>query len=311
MSSSFLYPWVLLLLVIPAALLYWTWFRSGRDLILPFDHGRPGNGAGWRVLISVMESMPSFLLALAVILLAGPQRPGEPRDKRILTNIELCLDVSGSMTIPFGDGARYDMAMQALNEFVTYRKGDAFGLTFFADDTLQWVPLTTDVSAIRCSPPFMRPENAPDWVGTWGTDIGKAIRACAKVLRERAEGERMIVLVTDGEDVADLVRTHEEITRELIAEKITVFAVVIQENSQSNIQDEVINICHHTGGEAFLAGDPAAMRIIFQRIDRMKQTRVEKTIGETLDDFVACAIAGLALAGVAVSSLFGLRYTPW
>jgi Ca-activated chloride channel family protein len=309
--SSFLHSWVLLLLVIPAALLYWTWWRPGRRLVLPFDHGPPGSGTVWRLLITGMESMPPLLLAVAIILLAGPQRPGEPRDKRVLTNIELCLDVSGSMTIPFGEGARYDVAMAALNEFVTYRKGDAFGLTFFADETLQWVPLTSDVSAIRCSPPFMRPEKAPDWVGTWGTDIGKAIRACAKVLRERGEGERMIVLVTDGEDVADLVRTHEEITRELVAEKITVFAVIIQENSQSNIQDEVINICHHTGGEAFLAGDPDAMRTIFQRIDKMKQTRVEKTIGETVDDFVPWTIAGLALAGVALSSLFGLRYTPW
>jgi Ca-activated chloride channel family protein len=311
MTDAFLHPWLLFLLVVPAAALCWTWFRRSRRLVLPFDHGRPGKGTAWRVLIGTIESLPPLMLGVAVILLAGPQRPGEPRDKRILTNIELCLDVSGSMTAQFGDGARYDTAMQAVNEFVTYRKGDAFGLTFFADDTLQWVPLTSDVSAIRCAPPFMRPENAPDWVGTWGTDIGKAIRACAKVLRERAEGERMMILVTDGEDVADLVRTHEEITRELLTEKITVFAVIIQENSSSNIQDEVINICRHTGGEAFLAGDPEAMRTIFKRIDQMKQTRVEKTIGETLDDFVPWAIAGLALAGVAACSLFGLRYTPW
>lgn len=311
MIPTFLYPWVLLLLVIPAGLLYWTWLRPGRQVVLPFDHGRPGSGLGWRILISVMESMPPFLLALAIILLAAPQRLGEPKDKRVMTNIELCLDVSGSMTAQFGDGSRYDVAMQALNEFVTYRKGDSFGLTFFADETLQWVPLTSDVSAIRCSPPFMRPENAPDWVGTWGTDIGKAIRACAKVLRERAEGERMIILVSDGEDVADLVTTHQAITKDLLAEKITVFAVIIQENSQSNIQDEVINICHRTGGESFLAGDPEAMKTVFQHIDQMKQARVEKTIGETLDDFVPWAIAGLSLIGVAVMALFGLRYTPW
>jgi Ca-activated chloride channel family protein len=258
-----------------------------------------------------MESMPPLLLALAIILLAGPQRRGEPKDKRILTNIELCLDVSGSMMAQFGDGSRYDTAMQALNEFVTYRKGDAFGLTFFADDTLQWVPLTSDVSAIRCSPPFMRPEVAPDWVGTWGTDIGKALRACGRVLRERAEGDRMIVLVSDGEDVADLVRTHQDITREMIADKITVYAVIIQENSGSSIQDEVVNITHLTGGDAFMVGDPDAMKTIFRHIDQIKQTRVEKTIGETLDDFVPWAIVGLSLVGVALLSLFGLRYTPW
>ena len=35
MSSSFLYPWVLLLLVLPAGLLYWTWLRSGRQVMRP------------------------------------------------------------------------------------------------------------------------------------------------------------------------------------------------------------------------------------------------------------------------------------
>src|SRR5207249_1183547 len=108
--------------VIPAALLYWTWWRPGRRLTLPFDHGRPGSGSGWYALISVTESAPPLLLVLAVILLAGPQRLGEPKDKRVLTNIELCLDVSGSMTTPFGDGSRYDTAMKSLDEFVTYRK---------------------------------------------------------------------------------------------------------------------------------------------------------------------------------------------
>jgi Ca-activated chloride channel homolog len=94
-SLSFLYPWVLVLLVVPAALLYWTWRRPGWRLVLPFDHGRQGNGSIWQGLIATMESVPPLLLALAIILLAGPQRLGEPKDKRILTNIEICLDVSG------------------------------------------------------------------------------------------------------------------------------------------------------------------------------------------------------------------------
>ncbi len=309
MSAGFLYPWVLLLLVIPAALLYWTWLRPGRRLVLPFDHGQPGKGAGWRFLISLMESVPPLLLAVAIILLAGPQRLGEPKDKRVLTNIEICLDVSGSMTTPFGDGSRYDTAMKSLDDFLTYRKGDAFGLTFFGNNVLHWVPLTSDVSAIRCSPPFMRPENAPDWLG--GTDIGKALRAAAKVLSERQEGDRMILLITDGEDWGLSGGIDKEIARELKANNISVYAVIIPEAGVHGIQDEIVTITHLTGGDAFLAGDPDAMKVIFKRIDQMKQTRVQKTIGETLDDFVPWALAGLSLAGVGVTALFGLRYTPW
>src|SRR5262245_59887739 len=146
MIHSFIYPWVLLLLVIPAALLYWTWFRTGRRIVLPFDHGKPGKGTLWRALISMMESMAPLLLALALVLLAGPERRGEPKQKRVLTKTELCLDISGSMPTPFGDGSRYDTSMKSLDEFVTYRKGDAFGLTFFGNSNLHWVPLTSDVS---------------------------------------------------------------------------------------------------------------------------------------------------------------------
>jgi Ca-activated chloride channel family protein len=306
MTSSFLYPWVLFLLVVPAGLLCWTWRRPGRRLVLPFDHGRPGKGTVWGLLIGLMESVPPLLLAVAVILLAGPQRLGEPRDKRILTNIELCLDVSGSMTTPFGDGSRYDTAMKSLDEFVTYRKGDAFGLTFFGNNTLHWCPLTSDVSAIRCSPPFMRPENAPDWLG--GTEIGKALRSCAQVLRERQEGDRMILLITDGDSFDLGGGNDKEIARELRADNITVYAVII---GMEQVQDEIVNITHYTGGDAFLAGDADAMKSIFRRIDQMKPARVEKTIGETRDDFVPWSALGLALAGLGVTSLFGLRYTPW
>lgn len=306
MNVSFLYPWVLFLLVLPAALLYWTWVRPGRRLVLPFDHGRPGHGAVWQILIGLMESLPPLLLAVALILLAGPQRLGEPKDKRILTNIELCLDVSGSMTAQFGDGSRYDTAMKSLEEFVTYRKGDAFGLTFFGNNTLHWVPLTSDVSAIRCSPPFMRPENLPPWFN--GTEIGKALRACSRILSERQEGDRMILLVTDGESFDLHGGNDKEIAREMKANNIAVFAVII---GMSNIQDEIVNITHLTGGEAFLAGDADAMKTIFRRIDQMKQTRLVKSIGETLDDFKLWCILGLSLVGVGVCSLFGLRYTPW
>ena len=51
--------------------------------------------------------------------------------------------------------------MKAIDEFLKIRKGDAFGLTFFGNNVLHWVPLTSDPSAIRCAPPFMKPENVP------------------------------------------------------------------------------------------------------------------------------------------------------
>ena len=120
---------------------------------------------------------------MVVLILAGPQKWDEPRSKRVLTNIEFCVDVSGSMTASFGEGTRYDASMRAINDFLDYRTGDAFGLTFFGNSVLHWVPLTTDVSAFRCAPPFMKPGRLPSWFG--GTEIGKALLACRRILIER------------------------------------------------------------------------------------------------------------------------------
>src|SRR5206468_11715957 len=66
------------------------------------------------------------------------QRLANTDKERALTNILFALDVSGSMTSPFGDGKRSDKAIEAINEFTTYRKGDAFGLTIFGSDVLHW-----------------------------------------------------------------------------------------------------------------------------------------------------------------------------
>src|SRR6185503_6249203 len=115
--------------------------------------------------LRMFESLPALILAVVILILAGPQAWSEPRTKRALTNIEFCVDVSGSMMAKFGEGDRYDASMAAINSFLDFRKGDAFGLTFFGNNVLHWVPLTTDPSAIKCAPPYMRPENAPPGFG--------------------------------------------------------------------------------------------------------------------------------------------------
>jgi Ca-activated chloride channel family protein len=303
---SFLHPAVLMLLVVPAGLLVWTWRRHGQQVVLPFDHGRPGRGLFWRVLLDSAASLPALLLAVAIVLLAGPQRPGAPGRQRELTNIELCLDISYSMTEDFSGGTRYDAAMQAVDEFLAYRKGDAVGLTFFGHSVLHWCPLTTEPSAIQCAPPFMRPELVPPWFN--GTEIGRALRACRQVLSERQDGDRMIVLVTDGESQDLWDGAAEAIARELREANITVFAIVI---GMERIQDEIITITSHTGGEAFEPGDHQALRAVFQRVDRMKQAPLIKKLTDTRDDFRPWCVAGLALLGVAGLAAFKVRYTPW
>lgn len=312
MSSAglFRHPEVLALLLLPIALLAWQWSRRHGSLALPFDSAgglpRRGTGAWWRWPLDAAESIPALLLALAICMLAGPQTLREPRSKRVLTNIEFCVDVSGSMLAKFGEGDRYDASMHAIDEFLTLRNGDAFGLTFFGNNVLHWTPLTTDASALRCAPPFMRPNNLPYWFG--GTEIGKALLACRKVLIEREEGDRMIVLVTDGYS-ADLGGgREEEIAHQLKESGIAVYTIHV---ADGEIPDPVVRIAALTGGEAFKPEDPEGLAHIFRNIDAMQRTRLEKTQSEAADEFEPWCWAGLSLLGVVLLCWFGLRSTPW
>ena len=306
---QFTHAWVLYGLVLPALLLAWAWGNRwvlpGRRVVLPLDRARGRGGWWWWTMLGIVESIPPLLLAVAIAILAGPLRNGPPQQKRSLTNIQFAVDISGSMTAPFGEGTRYDASMKAIDAFLDFRKGDAFGLTFFGDAFVHWVPLTTDPSAIRCSPPFMRPEIVPYAFG--GTAIAKALNGCKSELKRRDEGDKMIVLISDGESY-DLPGQDQEIARDFKAEGIAVFCIIV---GGFEPQPEIVNICRLTGGEAFRADDPGALPAVFRKIDDMKQAKVAPTMVEPIDYYEPFALAGLALLAVGTLGLFGLRYTPW
>ena len=308
-------PWMLLLLALPVLHLYWVWQRQSGRFAMPFDsdHSDPLSkprrlGSGWimRALLGVGESMPALLMAVAILLISLPQQLAAPKEKRALTNIQFLVDISGSMTAQFGSGTRYDASMKAINEFLDFRSGDSFGLTFFGNNYLHWVPLTNDPSAFRNSLPFMRPENNVPGFG--GTEIGKAVLGAREVLTYREDGDRMIILVTDGFS-SDLSGGAEmEIAKRLRRDNIKLFAVNIQE---AEARGEIINLARTTGGEVFNPGDTNALKGVFSAIDEMTKTELEQATAELVDWFVPFAIAGLSVLGVFLLFLLGWRYTPW
>jgi Ca-activated chloride channel family protein len=180
---------VLSLLVLPAALLLWS--GDGRRGVSSCPSTTPPRRhAPWMLFfLRLAESMPAAAPRARVLLIAGPQTWETPRSKRVLTNIEFCVDVSGSMTSKFGEGDRYEAAMKAINDFLDVRKGDAYGLTFFGNNVLHWVPLTTDVSAL----PLRAAVHAPAATCPCGSDGTRdrrrartAARSCSSARRATA-----------------------------------------------------------------------------------------------------------------------------
>lgn len=307
---------ILFALFIPASMLVWIWLRdrfpqmgigSDRRLALPQDHGIARSGRVGDFFIKCFLSGSPLMLAAAIIILAGPRHLGIPQAERELTNIEFCLDLSGSMMGRFGSGTRYDAAMASINGFVEQREGDAFGLTVFGDNAEHWIPLTTDPSAFKCAVPFLNPRRLPIGYGG-GTMIGLGLRKCQEVLVTRETGDRMIILVSDGAsfDLGD--GQEEEIGRSLRDDKIVVYSIHIGDGMSP---PEVSTITNITGGESFNPSDVASLQNVFRRIDSMEVAEMKQTYAEVLDWFTPFSIIGLAFIGISLLSELGLRYTPW
>lgn len=304
---TFAYPIVLIALAIPIFLIVFQWRTHSRSLPLPFDHRAVRDRKWLGILLNLVNTLPALILATLILIAAGPRTFERPKSERELTNILFCLDVSGSMTASFGSGDRYDAAMESLNEFLQYREGDAFSLMVFGGDHLRWVPLTTDVSAFKNAPPFLHPSKLPPWFNQ-GTAIGKALKQGRKELLAAENGDRMIILLSDGMS-ADLSNGSDvQIARELEEDGITVYAIHIGGGAAPA---EVSVISSITGGETFAAGDPDALKAVFARIDEMAQASLVRLTPDPVDNFGPYLMVALSLAGLYLLTLFGLRYNPW
>jgi Ca-activated chloride channel homolog len=320
----FQHPHLLSLLALPVILAFWEWVRRGQPMALPFDHGRQGRGLILRFLVLTANCLPAALLAVAILFLAHPMTYMPPEVERKLNNVQFVLDTSGSMAEPHGSQdegrhRRFDSAMEAIEQFTTFRKGDAFGLTIFARDFIHWLPLTLDTQSIPLSKRFIEPNNPkldPPSMGRhglpdelWGqTYIGKALHGAAELLAQRPAGDRMIILMTDGESNDINPPLDATIIAHLRAENITVFSILLTEGP---IQPPLINISRSTGGEVFNAVTPEALASVFKSIDEMKKVVVLQKRPQVVDYYDPFLMPALGVLAASVLALFGLRFTPW
>lgn len=321
---TFLHPQWLALLALPVILAFWEWTRRGQPIALPFDHGRQRRGLGLHFLVLCANCLPAGLLTLAILFLAHPITFTPPEVERKLTNIQILLDTSGSMAEPHGSQVngrhrRFDSAMDAIEKFITYRKGDAYGLTIFSRHFIHWVPLTLDTQSIMLARPFIQPDNPrldpPNMVrkglpdALWGiTYIGKALYGAADILSQRPSGDRMVILLTDGESSDIKAPKDLAVISALRAQNVTVFAIML---SEEQIEPALVGIARATGGDVFNAATPEALHTVFRSIDAMKKVVVLEKQPQVADYYDPFFLPAAVLLVLSVLTLFGLRFTPW
>ncbi|QDU92858.1 vWA domain-containing protein [Lignipirellula cremea] len=311
----FTYPLLFPLLALPVLLGFWSWFARGQQLALPLDHAQARRGRLLQVAVRIANLAPYSLLAAALLLLAQPLEEGPPSHPTQVTNIQIALDTSGSMNEAFGDRVkadgnqftRFDAAMEAIDQFTQRREGDAFGLSIFTRKVIHWAPLTTDLSAIRLSTPFVRPGAFPlEW---WdGTLIGNAILTCADLLEERSEGDRMLILLTDGESSDLQGELALQAGQKLQEKNITLYAISVRAESYS---EDLSRVCELSGGRLFESGDVPALQAVFQEIDQLQRAKLASAQTRWLQFDRPFAWAGLFLLALQQLAALGLRYAPW
>ncbi len=111
-------------------------------------------------------------------------------------DVLVAVDLSRSMLAEDVTPSRLDRARLAILRLIRSLDGDRIGLVAFAGDAFVQSPLTADYTAAAMFLNAMTPEMMP----VQGTDLGEALRISLDALDQGAREDRLLVVVTDGED---------------------------------------------------------------------------------------------------------------
>ncbi len=275
------YPW--LLAAAPLALAAYRWlpaYVQGRQALrLPFFDAmatltgksptRPGVQRGRAQLW--LNVAVWLLLALA---LARPQWVEPP-----LTHVEpmrdilLVVDISQSMdSEDFRDAqgrpaSRWQAVQAVVGDFIDKRPDDRLGLIVFGAGAYPQAPLTRDHAALR----LLLQRTAVGMAGP-NTALGDAIGLGIRMLDHAGERDKILILLTDGNDTASAVPPAR--AAELAAQhRVVVHTIGIGDPAASGEDrvdfDALRDIARIAGGRFFRARDQASLQEVYATLDRI------------------------------------------
>lgn len=275
------------------------------------------------------EKSPPFFYPLLwsswiclVIALMQPEKIDQFRDlKQPGYDLVLAVDSSLSMqAVDFSTDSkimsRLDATKEVVGSFVLARQGDRLALIVFGDRAHLHVPLTMDALSVK----EMLDQTASGMAGN-ATAIGDAIGLAIKTLRERPEGSRVLILLTDGEDNASSIPPLEAAK---LAKQygIRIYTIGIGKNGfvpfpsqfggyqkvRVSIDEELLKeIALLTGGDYFSASNQKDLQEIYQKIDTLEKSESHEKSFWIRDPFYLYPL-GLSFLFFVILSLYEWSY---
>jgi len=286
---SFSYIWVFLLLPLPLILrkILSPYREERQALQTPFfddlaelSGQQPGSGSivHRQPLLSQVITVLCWLLLLAA---AGrPQWIEQPIVKEIPSrDLLLGVDLSGSMkTEDFTSRGgtnitRLAAVKEVLDDFLQRRKGDRVGLIFFGSAPFIQAPFTEDLE-------LCRELLAEAQVGMAGpkTAMGDTIGTAINMFRESAVKEKLLILLTDGNDTSSRVEPAK--AAQIAADNdIVIYTVAVgdpQAVGEEKLDEKTLkSVAATTGGYFFRAADRRELEEIYVKIDKLSTHKIE------------------------------------
>jgi len=218
------------------AAFFWLSARTGRRAIARFGdpallfRGGAAASPGRRAAKAVLALLAVSLLAVA---LAGP-RWGATREKieRKGVDIVVAIDTSLSMRATDVVPSRLARAKQAIEKLIELMKGDRVGIVVFAGSAFTFCPLTLDYSAALMFDDLIDTTLVPDP----GTDIPAALRQAAENFDPNSEKYKVIILISDGENLENQGGEDEvKVAEELHQKGIVIYTVGVGDTRGASI----------------------------------------------------------------------------
>ncbi len=310
------YPWWLLLLPLPWLAYRWLpEYREARSAVrVPFFHGMSEAVGATPTHSGAQHNHRQLLLnllvwALLVVAIARPVWVEKPIERQQpVRDLMLAIDISQSMqTQDFTDanGQKIDRlaaVKQVVHGFIQQRKDDRIGLILFGSGAYPQAPLTLDHASLS----LLLDDSGIGMAGP-NTAIGDAIGLGLKLLDQAHEPQKVLILLTDGNDTSSAI-TPDHAADMAAAKGVIIHTIAIgdpQASGEAKVNLSALQaIAAATGGRYFRAEDRDSLRQVYATLDSITPHQVTTLSHQPKRDLFWWPLAA-ALVVVALYHLVG------